>query len=109
MGNCSLLVFFRKDGDLYNYCCKLHCNKWVVLCIFSICLFILFTIFKKILVDIGKENFLEFMKLKVADAMAHELKKDTKYAIDYPDKIYKRFKKGSIKKRFYNKYSMYEL
>lgn len=49
------------------------------------------SIFKKILVDIGKENFLEFMKLKVADAMAHELKKDTKYAIDYPDKIYKRF------------------
>ena len=31
------------------------------------------------------------MKLKIADAMAHELKKDTKYAIDYPDKIYKRF------------------
>lgn len=49
--------------------------------------------FKQILVDIGKDNFLEFMKLKIADAMAHELSKDTKYAIDYPDKIYKRFNK----------------
>ena len=49
--------------------------------------------FKSVVVDIGVDHFLDFMKLKLADAYAHQLSKDTKYAIDYPDKIYERFDK----------------
>lgn len=53
--------------------------------------------FKNILVDIGKEHFLDFIKLRFADASAHKLTKDTKYAIDYIDKIKKRFNETVIK------------
>ena len=49
--------------------------------------------FKRIVADIGIEHFSDFMKLKLADTFAHNLMKDTKYAIDYPDKIYERFDK----------------
>lgn len=47
--------------------------------------------FKKVLNDIGKENFLNFIKLRQADANAHRLIKDTKYAIGYIDKIKERY------------------
>mgnify|MGYP003293469641 CR=1 FL=1 len=47
--------------------------------------------FKTILVDIGVDNFKDFAKLKFADASAHCLSKNTKYAVDYIDKLYERF------------------
>lgn len=49
--------------------------------------------FKTVLVDIGIDNFKNFMQLKLADANAHCLTKDTKYAIEYPDKLYARYYK----------------
>ena len=49
--------------------------------------------FKRTLADIGIEHFLDFMKLKLADAEAHQLRKDTKWAIEVPDKVYARFAK----------------
>ena len=49
--------------------------------------------FKRVLADIGVEHFLDFMKLKTADAYAHQLQKDTKWAIEVPDKVYERFAK----------------
>ena len=49
--------------------------------------------FKRTLADIGIEHFLDFMKLKLADAYAHQLRKDTKWAIEVPDKVYARFAK----------------
>lgn len=49
--------------------------------------------FKRILADIGIEHFLDFMRLKLADAYAHQLRKDTKWAIEVPDKVYERFAK----------------
>lgn len=52
--------------------------------------------FKKVLQDIGKENFLDFIKLKQADSNAHKLIKDTKYAIDYIDKLKQRYLETTI-------------
>lgn len=49
--------------------------------------------FKKILNDIGKSNFLNFIKLRQADANAHKLIRSTQYAIDSIDKIKKRYLK----------------
>ena len=49
--------------------------------------------FKSVVVDIGVDNFIDFMKLKLADAYAHQLSKDTKWAIEVPDKVYERFAK----------------
>lgn len=49
--------------------------------------------FKRTLADIGIEHFLDFMRLKLADAEAHQLRKDTKWAIEVPDKVYARFAK----------------
>lgn len=49
--------------------------------------------FKTILADIGVEHFLDFMKLKLADAYAHQLSKNTKWAIEVSDKVYERFAK----------------
>ena len=47
--------------------------------------------FKKLVADIGKENFLDFMKLRKADSAAHRLLQGTDYAIDAIDKVYSRF------------------
>ena len=47
--------------------------------------------FKKAVVDIGKDNFKDFIKLKIADAYAHRITKDTKYAVDWISKLYDRF------------------
>ena len=47
--------------------------------------------FKTVLTDIGEENFLDFIKLKQADAMAHNLVKDTKFAIPYINTLYERY------------------
>ena len=47
--------------------------------------------FKKVVADIGKENFLDFMKLRKADSAAHRLLQGTDYAIDAIDKVYSRF------------------
>jgi len=49
--------------------------------------------FKRVVVDIGKEHFKDFMKLRFADAMAHRLIHSTKYAIEYVDKVIARFDK----------------
>ena len=47
--------------------------------------------FKTIVNTIGKENFLDFIKLRVADSFAHRLLMDTKFAIDFPDIVKERF------------------
>lgn len=47
--------------------------------------------FKAVVDDIGKEHFADFIELRVADAFAHNLMLDTKYAIDFPDKVKERF------------------
>ena len=46
--------------------------------------------FKQVVVEIGKDKFLDFIKLRVADSFAHRLLMDTKYAVDYPDKVKER-------------------
>ena len=48
--------------------------------------------FRKILNDIGIDNFLEFMKLREADSSAHCIILDTKYAIKAVNKCYDRYK-----------------
>lgn len=53
--------------------------------------------FKKVLVDIGIDNFSDYMKLRMSDAFAHRLSQSTYYAIDYIDAIWKRFDKTLIK------------
>lgn len=47
--------------------------------------------FKKIVAKIGVEHFVDFIKLKFADASAHKLVTDTKYAVDTIDIIKQRF------------------
>ena len=47
--------------------------------------------FKTIVNVIGKENFSDFIKLRVADSFAHRLLMDTKFAIDFPDIVKERF------------------
>lgn len=47
--------------------------------------------FKRVVNDIGKENFPLFMKLRLADAMSHRLSQGTAYAIDAVSKCYDRF------------------
>ena len=49
--------------------------------------------FKKYLAEIGIEDFLDFIKLRVADASAHQLYKDTKHVIDATSIIYDRYSK----------------
>ena len=49
--------------------------------------------FKAVVNEIGKDNFLNFIKLRAADAFAHRLLMDTKFAIDFPDIIKERFSK----------------
>ena len=49
--------------------------------------------FKAIVNEIGKDNFLNFIKLRAADAFAHKLLMGTKFAIDFPDIIKERFSK----------------
>lgn len=52
--------------------------------------------FKSILVDIGVDNFQDYIKLRFADAMAHRLTKDTKWAIDAISKMLERFDKTIV-------------
>lgn len=47
--------------------------------------------FKRVVNDIGKENFPLFMKLRLADAMSHKLSQGTIYAIDAVSNCYNRF------------------
>ena len=47
--------------------------------------------FKQVVVEIGKDKFPDFIKLRAADSFAHRLLMDTKYAVDYPDKVKERF------------------
>ena len=47
--------------------------------------------FKRVVNEIGVENFRDFMKLRFADAFSHRLAQNTKYAIDAIDKVYARF------------------
>ena len=49
------------------------------------------SVFKKVVVDIGEDKFFDFIKLRVADSFAHRLLMDTKFAIDFPDKVKERF------------------
>ena len=49
--------------------------------------------FKKVLNDIGINNFLEFMKLREADSSAHCIFLETKYAIKNVNICYDRYKK----------------
>jgi len=48
-------------------------------------------IFKKAVNDIGIENFLDFIKFKRADALAHRIIKDKKFYIDNISKLYDRY------------------
>jgi len=47
--------------------------------------------FKAIVNEIGKDNFLNFIKLRAADSFAHRLLMDTKFAVDFPDIVKERF------------------
>ena len=47
--------------------------------------------FKRVVNDIGKENFPLFMKLRLADAMSHKLSQGTAYAVDAVSECYDRF------------------
>ena len=47
--------------------------------------------FKTVVNAIGKENFSDFIKLRVADSFAHRLLMDTKFAVDFPDIVKERF------------------
>lgn len=47
--------------------------------------------FKRVLTDIGPENFLEFMKLRIADSSAHSVILDVKYAIGAINTCYERY------------------
>ena len=47
--------------------------------------------FKRILNEIGVENFLDYMELRKADTLAHRLSAGTKYAIDQISKLYERY------------------
>ena len=49
--------------------------------------------FKKIVVEIGKDKFLDFIKLRAADSFAHKLSMGTKFAVDFPDIVKERFTK----------------
>jgi len=51
------------------------------------------SVFKTVVNEIGKEHFLDFIKLRAADGFAHRLLMDTKFAIDFPDKVKERFMK----------------
>lgn len=47
--------------------------------------------FKTVVNEIGKEHFADFIKLRASDSFAHRLLVDTKYAVDFPDKVKERF------------------
>ena len=49
--------------------------------------------FKKMIVKIGQDNFINFLKLREADAYAHRLLKSTQYAIDAPSAVKDRYMK----------------
>lgn len=49
--------------------------------------------FKRILNEIGVENFLDYIELRKADTLAHRLLAGTKYAIDQISKLYERYDK----------------
>lgn len=49
------------------------------------------SVFKAIVNEIGKDNFPGFIKLRAADAFAHRLLMDTKFAVDFPDIVKERF------------------
>ena len=49
--------------------------------------------FKRVLNEIGVDKFTDFIKLKQADALAHQISRDTKWAIDTITKLYARYDK----------------
>lgn len=49
--------------------------------------------FKKMIIKIGQENFINFLKLREADAYAHRLLKSTQYVVDAPSIIKNRYMK----------------
>ena len=51
------------------------------------------SVFKRVLNKITDEYFLDFIKFKRADALAHRLVMSTDFSIDAIDKIYQRYKK----------------
>ena len=52
--------------------------------------------FKKMLVEIGEDNFLDFLKLREADALAHKLSASTEFAIDSVSKCKERYKRLAL-------------
>ena len=84
----NILKFSNDDKDLIYKFVKYHDAQLVE---------IKNSRFKRFLVDIGLENFENYMQLRKSDAFAHRLSKDTKYAIDYISKIYDRFDRVTIK------------
>jgi len=49
--------------------------------------------FKKMIINIGQDNFIDFLKLREADALAHRLLKSTQYIIDAPSIVKDRYMK----------------
>lgn len=49
--------------------------------------------FKKMIINIGQDNFIDFLKLREADALAHRLIKSTQYIIDAPSIVKDRYVK----------------
>lgn len=80
----QILKFSKEQIDLITKFIKYH-DSSLDTCKMSM--------FKKVLNDIGVEHFVDFMQLRVADSSAHQLTKDTKYAIDAIDKCYERYLK----------------
>ena len=79
----EILKFSNEQKDLVYKFVKYH-DKDLVECRNST--------FKNVLVDIGVDNFPTFIKLRMADAMAHCLIKDTCHAIRDIDKLYDRYR-----------------
>lgn len=81
----TLLKFSNEQKDLIIKYIKYH-NEDLATCKMSS--------FKKVLSDIGIDNFPNFIKLRYADSLAHKLINSTEYVIDAVDKVKERFIKA---------------
>ena len=88
MGIMELLKFSNYDKDLIYKFVKYHDANLVEY---------RNSRFKNVLVDIGVNNFKDYMQLRKSDAFAHRLAQSTKYAIDYLDDIWERFNRTILK------------
>lgn len=85
----TLLKFSNEQKDLIQKYIKYH-DEDLSNCKMSS--------FKKVLSDIGVNNFPNFIKLRYADSLAHRLINSTEYVIDAVDKVKERFIKAKDQK-----------